>query len=237
MTTNPGGKIRLEAEHVQNQVVIRIIDNGIGLSPALLPRVFDLFVQADQTLDRTQGGLGIGLTLAKNLVEMHGGTIDVKSTPGEGSEFEVRLPTIDAADAAAGPPVPDEYAGHQSRLRVLVLEDNVDAAQILEQLLELNGHEVQMAIDGESGLEVASSFHPHVVLCDIGLPRMNGYDVAVRLRQQPEFRATRLIALTGYGQEDDRARAREAGFDYHLTKPVEPEVLLKLIGDSAELAS
>jgi PAS domain S-box-containing protein len=228
--TEPGGVIRLEAGHLRGEVVIRVLDNGIGLPSDLLPHIFDLFTQADQSLDRTQGGLGIGLTLVRNLVELHGGSIEVKSEPGNGSEFIVRLPGLHN-DAERNPAdAPGERARNSSSLRILVLEDNADAAEMLRLMLQLNGHEVQTAFDGESGLEAAYGFHPHVILCDIGLPRMSGYEVAIKLRGLQEFKSSRLIALSGYGQEEDRRRAKEAGFDYHLTKPVEPHVLIELLG-------
>jgi PAS domain S-box-containing protein len=228
--TEPGGAIRVEAECVGTEVFIRVIDNGIGLPADLVPHVFDLFIQADQSLDRTQGGLGIGLTLVRYLVELHGGSVDVHSKPGEGSEFIVRLPVLDLRQSDALTPSDDEASRPYDRLRILVLEDNVDAAEMLRHMLQLRGHEVRAVFDGEVGLETAYTFHPHVVLCDIGLPRMSGYEVAVRLRSQQEFKSTRLIALSGYGQEGDRVRSKEAGFDYHLTKPVEPDTLLELLG-------
>ena len=229
--TNEGGHIWLEAAAEDGEAVLRVRDDGMGLSADLLPHVFDLFTQADRSLDRSQGGLGIGLTLVRQLVELHGGRVEARSDgPGQGSEFIVRLP-------AAAPPDTAESkgsAGEDTRpasyaLKILVVEDNVDSAEMLSFVLKLGGHEVRMAHDGLAALETARDFQPQVVLCDIGLPGMNGYEVAQKLRAQPELQQTRFIALTGYGQEEDRRRAYTAGFDYHLVKPVEPETLGALL--------
>lgn len=227
--TDEGGHIKLEVAVEGKEAVIRVRDNGMGLSADLLPHVFGLFTQAARSLDRSQGGLGIGLTLVRQLVEMHGGRVEARSDGfGHGSEFIVRLPsaTVKAiAEKTESDPV--QVAPH--KLRVLVVEDNVDSAEMMAFVLNLSGHETQIAYDGLSALDAARDFSPQVVLCDIGLPGMNGYEVAERLRSQSEFKHTRLIALTGYGQEEDRRRAHDAGFDYHLTKPVEPDVLTALL--------
>ncbi len=228
--TDEGGRIHIEAAAENGEAVIRVRDNGMGLPPDLLPHVFDLFTQADRSLDRSQGGLGVGLTLARRLVELHGGRVEARSEgPGQGSEFIVRLPaaasSAGAGTAEAGEPVPSAAQG----LRILVVEDNVDSAEMMSFLLELRGYQVRTAYHGPEALEVARAFHPQVVLCDIGLPGMNGYEVAARLREQPDFQRTTLIALTGYGQEDARRRAQEAGFDHHLVKPVEPDALEALL--------
>jgi CheY-like chemotaxis protein len=214
----------------QQDAVICIRDNGIGIAPDLLPRVFDLFVQADRSLDRAGGGLGVGLTLVRTLVEMHGGTVGAHSAgPGRGSEFVVRLPAsvdLPASQAAsqgrASGPV-------SSTLRVLVVDDNVDAAETLAMILTMGGHEVRTAHHGLAALDTARSFRPHAVLLDIGLPGMNGYEVASHLRQQQGMEKLLLVAVTGYGKPEDSRQAEEAGFDHHLTKPVDPGVLERLL--------
>ncbi|HEX6903126.1 MAG TPA: ATP-binding protein [Thermoanaerobaculia bacterium] len=228
--TDEGGRIHVEAAAENGEAVIRVRDNGMGLHPDLLPHVFDLFTQADRSLDRSQGGLGVGLTLVRRLVELHGGRVEAWSEgQGKGSELTVRLPVAAPGDAAgiveAGEPAPAAAQG----LRILVVEDNVDSAEMMSFLLELRGHQVRTAYHGLEALETARDFNPQAVLCDIGLPGMNGYEVAARLREQPDFQETTLIALTGYGQEDARRRAQEAGFDHHLVKPVEPETLEALL--------
>jgi signal transduction histidine kinase/DNA-binding response OmpR family regulator len=233
--TEPGGHIDLSAERIDKDVVVRVRDDGIGISPELLPRVFELFTQDERALDRSHGGLGIGLTLVKNLVELHGGSVSVSSEgPGRGSEFVVRLPlgspsaNGDAPRPQAAPEAPEEHDVPRSR-RVLVVDDNLDGAGMLARLLKGWGHEVALTHDGPSALDVAPDFHPDVVLLDIGLPGMDGYEVARRLREiEPAERAT-LIALTGYGQGEDRRRSEEAGFHHHLVKPVDPQVLGDMI--------
>ncbi|HKP13818.1 MAG TPA: PAS domain S-box protein, partial [Blastocatellia bacterium] len=218
--TDEGGHIRVEAAREGQEAVIRVRDNGMGLPADLLPHVFDLFTQADRSLDRSQGGLGIGLTLVRQLAELHGGRVEARSDgPAKGSEFVVHLPLstaagVERAEASASESAPPT----SSPLKILVVEDNLDSAEMLAFMLTLRGHQVHVAHNGAEALEAAHTFTPQAVLCDIGLPGMNGYEVAARLRQQAEFKRTALIALTGYGQEEDRRRAREAGFDYHLTK-------------------
>ncbi len=229
--TDEGGHIWLEAAEEGDEAVIRVRDNGMGISADLLPHVFALFTQADRSLDRSHGGLGIGLTLVRHLVEMHGGRVEARSGgPGCGSEFIVRLPAMAPSPAAYAKEAVGERARPASgSLKILVVEDNVDSAESMALLLRLNGHEVRIAHDGPSALEAARSFEPQVVLCDIGLPGMDGYEVAARLRKRQDFKETPLIALTGYGQEGSRRRAKEAGFDYHLVKPVEPGALDKVL--------
>jgi two-component system CheB/CheR fusion protein len=204
-------------------------DTGIGITPELLPHVFDLFMQAERSIDRAQGGLGIGLTLVRSLVEMHGGTVQAFSEGlGKGSEFVVRLPVSKGKSKKAARPEKAPSAGAAPR-RVLVVDDNVDAAESLATMIRTWGHEVRVAYDGPEALAVVPPYHPDLILLDIGLPGMSGYQVARSLRRQPEFKEVRLVALTGYGQEEDRRRSKEAGFDQHLVKPVEPNSLRKLL--------
>jgi CheY-like chemotaxis protein len=205
-----------------------VTDTGIGITPDLLPRIFDLFIQGERSLDRSQGGLGVGLTLVRRLVELHGGRVAVHSAGrGAGSEFVVRLPRI-ASPRAAGPPAAAIRPPATAR-RVLVVEDNADAREMLRIVLEMAGHQVHEAPDGQAACEAAAQVGPEVVLVDIGLPGLDGYEVARRLRagRCP----ARLIALTGYGQPEDRRRSVEAGFDAHLLKPVDPDLLLRLVAE------
>jgi signal transduction histidine kinase/CheY-like chemotaxis protein len=219
-----GGHIWLTVQREADRAVICVRDNGNGIDETLLPRVFDLFTQGERTLDRPQGGLGIGLTLVKNLVEMHGGTVEARSEGvGKGSEFTIRLPV-----ATRSPEPETRESNGQPDLphRVLIVEDNVAAAKMLAVVLKAMGnHEVQVAYDGETALQVAKTFHPDLVLLDIGLPGIDGYEVARRLREGPEGDRPLVAAVTGYGQEDDRRRAHEAGFDEHLLKPVGVDVM------------
>ncbi len=225
--TSEGGRIRLEAERHGGAVVLRVRDTGMGIAPSLLPHVFDLFTQGARTLDRAQGGLGIGLTLVKKIVEMHGGTVEARSAgPGQGSEFVVRLPLRGgAAPEGRERAVASFGSEREAHVRVLVVDDNVDAAESIAMLLALEGHEVRAVHAAHDALEAVKSFRPQVVLLDIGLPGMDGYEVARQLRSQPAIEGMRLIAVTGYGQQSDRARTREAGFDQHLVKPVDAETL------------
>ena len=232
--TEPGGKVDLTVERQNGRFLVKVCDNGIGIAPELLPRVFDLFTQADCSLDRSQGGLGIGLTLVRSLVEMHGGRVAAHSEgTGRGSEFLIVLPA--ATPESAGPatdlpnPSPPASAGDLGLCRVLLVDDNVDGTRILAEVLRTSGYLVDLAHDGPAALEIARVSHPEVVFLDIGLPGMNGYEVARRLRRQQGFDNALLVALTGYGREADRIRAAEAGFDRHLVKPVEPEVVQALI--------
>jgi CheY-like chemotaxis protein/two-component sensor histidine kinase len=230
--TDEGGHIRLTVEPDGDGAVVRVRDDGLGIAADLLPRVFDLFTQGDRSLARSEGGLGIGLTLVKSLVEMHGGTVSAHSDgPGSGSEFVVRLPVVQARFAS---PTGDGRGGQADgqaspSRRVLVVDDNADTAESLALLLRVKGHEVRTAHDGATALQDAGAFQPEVVLLDLGLPRMDGYEVARRLRAQVGLRKALLVALTGYGQEEDRRRAEEAGFDAHLTKPADPTALQRLL--------
>ncbi len=230
--TDEGGRVSLHVRREDDEVVFRVRDTGIGIPPEMLPRVFDLFTQVDPTLERTQGGLGIGLTLVRRLVQMHGGTATAQSEGrGRGSEFVVRLPLLPApaAQAETTPPPPQRKDMPRQSHRVLVVDDNKDAAESLVMLLRLFGHDTALALDGPTALRMAAQKKPEIVLCDIGMPGMNGYEVARQLRQMPGGDRILLIAITGFGATEDRRRTAEAGFDAHLVKPVEPEDLLQLL--------
>ena len=204
-------------------------DTGVGIAPDLLPRIFDLFIQGDRTLDRSRDGLGIGLTLSQKLVELHGGTIEAHSEgAGTGSEFVVRFPIL--LETAPPDAEPDQVAGSASQaLRILVVDDSEDTADTMGTLLEMAGHAVQIAHSGPAALEAAATFRPEVVLLDIGLPGLDGYQVAERLRADPAMAGVTLIAASGYGQEEDRRRSAEAGIDRHLVKPVDLKELQDLL--------
>ena len=236
--TEPGGRVsvRAAAEDTDpaGRATVAVRDTGIGIEPGMLPHVWEIFSQADSSLERRRGGLGLGLTLVKGLVEMHGGEVRAESPGlGQGATFRFTLPLLpDDGSQAAAPAVEEQPEQAGGDLRVLVIEDNVDAAETLHDLLELFGHQVAVAHSGPEGIETARTFRPQVVLCDIGLPGMDGYAVARQLRQEPAVAGARLIALTGYGRESDRQLAREAGFDLHLVKPVEPLELQRLLGEA-----
>ncbi len=234
--TERGGRIQLGARLEDSQAVISVQDTGIGIPHDMLERIFEMFVQVEPTDDRTRQGLGIGLTLVKRLVELHGGTIEAHSAgPGQGSEFVVRLPAFSDQRAALGKQAPQGAPGMERRRRelkrfkILVVDDHHDSGESLATLLRLLGHEVRVAYDGPAALEVAGSFRPDVVLLDIGLPGMDGVEVGARLRQDPKFHDLLLIALTGYGRDEDRQRSRSAGFDAHLVKPVDITALNTLL--------
>jgi PAS domain S-box-containing protein len=219
-----------------DSVILRVRDYGVGISSAMLPRVFDMFAQADDSLTHAQGGLGIGLTIVKALVEMHEGTVRARSAgPGMGSEFEVTLPisvaTADVASPTTGR-APGRISAPRAR-RVLMVDDNIDAATSLSMLLAMQGHDVRTANDARSALHVVESYTPDVVLLDIGLPGQNGYDLAREMRAMPLLKDVLLVATTGFGQEQDRRRAEDAGFDVHLVKPVDPDVLNALLAEPA----
>jgi two-component system CheB/CheR fusion protein len=230
--TPPGGSIWLTAEQVDAEVVIRVRDNGVGLAPDLLPHIFDLFVQGDASLDRARGGLGIGLTLVRRLVELHGGRVAVRSAGlGQGSEFIVYLPALPAQRAEAVVAASEEMAPRADRkLKILVVEDNPDAAESLAMVLDLWGHDIRVTLDAAAAVEVAEQLVPDVIISDLGLPGMDGYELARRLRQHPRFGRAVLIALSGYGQEEDKRRALDAGFDHHLVKPPDLAELAELLG-------
>ncbi|HET9767089.1 MAG TPA: ATP-binding protein [Thermoanaerobaculia bacterium] len=219
--TADGGRISLSVEETGGECVLRVRDTGVGIAPALLPRIFDLFTQAERSLDRSQGGLGIGLAVVQRLVELHGGRVAAHSSLGHGSEFVVHLPVVAPDAVAAAAPIAAAAAPSRPGLRLLVVDDNVDMAESLAMLLEAEGHAVRTAHGGPSALAAADEYGPEAVLLDIGLPDLDGFEVAKRIRQNPLHQGMVLIALTGYGQEADRQRSREAGFDHHLVKPVD----------------
>ncbi len=230
--TEPGGKIDLTAERQGNECVSRVKDTGIGIAAEMLPRVFDLFVQADQSLDRSQGGLGIGLTLVKQLVAMHGGTVEARSEGvGDGSEFILHLPVVPETMGLKPQDAPIATGRKSQPWRILIVDDNTDTAESLAMLLRLSGHETRVAHTGQSGLQLAVAEKPDVVLLDIGLPGMDGYQVAKRIREHQELDQTRLIAISGYGQDTDRERSAKAGFNHHLVKPVDPARLQALLDE------
>jgi len=243
--TEPGGHIWLTVEESMDstpgdvegashqsvpQIVIRVRDTGVGIAPDRLNSIFDMFTQIDRSLERSAAGLGIGLTLVKTLVEMHGGTVEaISSGIGHGSEFVVRLPIIvDALPPSAMPPLPQSVA---TPLRILVVDDNLDSADMIAILLKFGGHETHTAHDGMAAVEEADRLDPDVIVLDIGLPRLNGYEAARRIRKRKGNGRPLLVALTGWGQDEDRDRSKEAGFDAHLVKPVDEAALRKLLGE------
>jgi signal transduction histidine kinase len=232
--TAEDGLIRLSVEPVGGEAVLRVADNGAGIPPEMLPHIFDLFTQVDATLERSEGGLGIGLTLVRSLVAMHGGSVQAFSEGrGRGSEFVVRLPLHHPSPPVPGPRSPAAAErgarGKGEGTRVLVVDDNRDAAETLALLLKALGHEAATAYDGPSAIEAARALLPDVVLCDLGLPGMSGYQVAEKLRALPQLRGVRLVAITGFGTPEDRERSRQAGFDEHLVKPASPDALVKVL--------
>ncbi|WP_284617968.1 hybrid sensor histidine kinase/response regulator [Aquabacterium humicola] len=227
--TQDGGNLHISLAVEQGRAVVTVRDNGIGIEAALLPRVFDLFEQGPRTLDRNQGGLGVGLTLVQRLVRLHGGHVEAFSAgPSRGAEFRVYLPCLQAVEDLPAPEAPP--AGDSTpRRRILLVEDNVDVADTTALMLTMSGHTVRVTRDGMQALSTAAEFAPEIVLLDIGLPLLDGYEVARRLRALPALQRARIVALTGYGQPADRQRGREAGFDAHVLKPVDPAVLAALI--------
>lgn len=249
--TEPGGRIELTVESERDQVVLHVKDNGTGVASDMLSRIFEPFIQGDQSLDRTQGGLGIGLTLIKRLAEMHGGKVGVDSEGiGRGSQFTVTLPKKAQFEVTPPPQSEESPSNAQSRrFKILIVDDNKDAGASLSTLLSLHGHDVRIAYSGPDSLQMATIQAPEVVILDIGLPGMDGFQVAREMRQQPGLANSYLIAVTGYGSEDDRRQSQEAGFNAHLVKPADFNLLQQILaslstsprpqlgGDSSNLPS
>jgi len=228
--TAPGGDISLGVERHGTDVVVRVKDNGVGIPPDMLPRIFDTFMQVDRSLERSQGGLGIGLSLVRALVDMHNGTVEARSEGhGKGSEFVVRLSDAVAPDHSVEAPPGADSGMPSSIYRILVVDDNRDSALSLAMMLKIMGHDTRTGHDGEAAVSLAESFRPDVMLLDIGLPKMNGYDACRLIREQPWGRGIVLIALTGWGQDEDKLHSKEAGFNFHMIKPVDPDALAKLL--------
>ena len=226
--TEPGGRIELSARREGDEAVVSVRDNGLGIDPGMREAIFDMFVQADRSLERVQAGLGVGLTLARRLVDLHGGKLTVDSEgSGKGSVFTVRIPVARGmADTASNAP---EQSSRAQPRRILLADDNLDFVSSLALLLSNQGHDVRVAYDGAQALEISEQFTPDIAFLDIGMPKVHGYDVARRLRERPATSRSLLVAVTGWGQEADRRRAEEAGFDRHLVKPVEPEAIESIL--------
>jgi CheY-like chemotaxis protein/two-component sensor histidine kinase len=228
--TPDSGKIVVTVARDGDWAVLRVKDTGLGIPAELLPKVFDLFVQGERSLARTEGGLGIGLTIVRQLVALHGGTVVARSDgPDRGSEFTVFFPALTQRPFVTELSTTWQPSNPQTKRRVLVVDDNRDVAETVAVLLSASGHEVRTAYDGPSAIAAVTEYRPEVVLLDIGLPGMNGYDVAKQLRASPHLRPMVLVAFTGYGQDEDRQRAREAGFDHHLVKPADPASIEKIV--------
>jgi len=231
--TERGGRIDVTLGEEHGEALLDVTDTGIGIPPPMLPRIFDMFTQVERSIERSQGGLGIGLWLVKRLVELHGGRVEVKSDgAGKGSTFVVHLPVAQGLAATAPASAAQPGGSPRAGRRILVVDDNRDSASSLALMLQIMGNETRTAHDGLEGLEIAAAFRPEVVLLDLGMPRLNGFDTAKKLREQPWGKDVVLVALTGWGQESDRRRSREAGFDIHLVKPVEPALLGRLIEET-----
>ncbi|MCE9531939.1 MAG: response regulator [Planctomycetes bacterium] len=229
--SEPGGHINLMVERIGNEVIVRVRDTGIGIPADVLPHVFEVFVQVDADWKRSQGGLGIGLSLVKEFVGLHGGRVEAHSDgEGQGSEFVVRLP-VASARADAEKPIPSPMHSIGPQLRILVVDDNRDAAESLAMMLGFMGHTVQTAYDGEEGVAVAAKFRPEMILMDLGMPKLNGYEAARRIRKEPWGALPILVALTGWGADEDRQRTLEAGFNKHMVKPVSMDALMSLIAE------
>jgi len=230
--TEPGGHIRLTVERTGSDAVVTVGDNGVGIAAHMLPKVFELFTQVDRSLEKSQGGLGIGLSLVKGLVEMHGGSVEARSDGhGTGSEFVVRVPVVLSVLGEIRGEGGSESIESGDRHRILVVDDNRDGAESLAMMLTLMGNELRTAHDGLEALDVAAAFRPDLILLDIGMPRLNGYDTARRIRAQPWGKNTVLVALTGWGQEEDRQKTHDAGFNAHMVKPVDLAALEILLAN------
>jgi CheY-like chemotaxis protein len=228
--TEPGGHIVVEVRAGEGSTVVEVRDDGMGIAPEMLPTLFDQFVQGNQSIDRSQGGLGIGLSLVRSLVHLHGGSVEARSDgPGRGSCFTVALPLAAVLPLETPEAEPISPVHAKNGQRILVVDDNLDALHLLADLLRLPGHEVRTASDGAQALETIQQFTPDVAVLDIGLPVIDGYELATRLRSQLADKPLTLIALTGYGQRHDQERSRRAGFDHHLVKPVDAQTLLELV--------
>jgi len=225
------GRITLGVEQQDDEIVVIVTDTGIGIAAIQMPHVFEMFGQVESALDRSQGGLGIGLSLARRLIDMHGGTISACSEGvGKGSEFIVRLPILRRAQLAESPGPAGEAGSPVARTRrILVADDMPDSADSLAMLLDAMGHEVRVAYDGEQALQTAEQYRPDVVLLDLGMPKLNGYDTCRRIRETPWGRGMTLIAQTGWAQQEDRQRTQDAGFDHHVVKPIDPATLDALL--------
>jgi CheY-like chemotaxis protein len=232
--TDPNGQIWLSAEQSGTDCILRVRDTGVGITPELLPCIFDLFTQAERSLDRSQGGLGIGLALVQRLTELHGGRVEVFSTLRQGSEFVVRLPVESSKNFAIDPITITPPCKSHRALRILVVDDNVDTVLSFSMLLKEFGNEVRTAHDGPTAVQVAIEYIPDVVLLDIGLPGLNGYEVAKQIRNQSNLQNIVLVALTGYGQESDRQASIAAGFNHHLIKPARMGQVRKVLESVAE---
>ena len=240
--THPGGRLGLAMDVLGDEVEVRVSDDGIGIAAEQLPQVFEMFAQGTAATDSSQGGLGIGLSLARGFVEMHGGSIVAHSAgPGKGSEFVVRLPLAPALPpdlaAATATASTTEPMAAEARCRVLVADDLRDSADSLALLVGAMGHEVRVAYDGEEALQLAGEFRPEIVLLDLGMPKLSGFEVCRRIRESSWGERMRLVAQSGWGQDEDRRRTAEAGFDHHLVKPIDPDALVELLRRLAATAA
>jgi CheY-like chemotaxis protein len=229
--TDPGGRIRLRASRAAGTLAVSVADDGIGITPEALPRVVDMFTQVDRGLGASRGGLGVGLSIVRSIVGMHGGSVEALSAGrGRGAEFVVRLPALVAPAASApepeAPPAPLPAGAPR---RILVVDDNLDAAASLALLLEMKGNDVRTARDGREALGLAEQFRPEMIFLDIGLPGLDGHGVCRRIREQPWGHELPIVALTGWSQEEDRRRSRQSGFTHHLVKPAEPALIDRLL--------
>ena len=235
--TEEGGHVWLTVQQEGTECVLRVRDTGVGITTALLPHIFDLFTQAERSLDRSQGGLGIGLALVQRLTNLHGGTVEAHSVLGQGSEFVIRLPVLPMNTPRPPSPIPETSQPITRPLRVLVVDDNEDTVSSFSMLLKASGHDVRTAYDGPTAVQAALDYRPGVVLLDIGLPGLNGYEVAKRIRQHPNLKNVVLVALTGYGRDSDRQLSLQAGFDHHLVKPARLEQLQQILATVPVIAS